>query len=69
MDLPKAFDTINHELLLAKSNAYGFDKNSLQITQDYLSNSWQRTKINTVLVRSLHYLKGQLSGQSYSTYF
>ena len=47
MDLSKAFDTINHELLLAKLNAYVFDKNSLQIIQTYLSNCWQRTKINT----------------------
>ena len=47
MDLLKAFDTINHELLLAKLNAYGFDKNSLEIMRNYLSNHWQRTKINT----------------------
>ena len=47
MDLPKAFDTINHELLLSKLNAYGFDKNSLEIMRNYLSNHWQRTKINT----------------------
>ena len=26
MDLPKAFDTINHKLLLANFNAYGFSK-------------------------------------------
>ena len=42
MDLSKAFDTINHELLLAKLNAYGFDKNALEIMRNYLSNHWQR---------------------------
>ena len=29
LDLPKGYDTINHELLLAKLNVYSFDKNSL----------------------------------------
>ena len=47
MDLSKAFDTINHELLLAKLNAYGFDKNSLEILRNYLNIRWQSTKINT----------------------
>ena len=46
MDLSKAFDTINHELLLAKLNAHGLDKNSLELMRNYLSNHWQRTKIN-----------------------
>ena len=46
MDLSKAFHPINHKLLLAKLNAYGFDKNSLEIMWNYLSNRWQRTKIH-----------------------
>ena len=47
MDLSKAFDTINHELLIAKLGAYGFSKSALKILYDYLSDRWQRTKINT----------------------
>ena len=47
MDLSKAFDTLNHDLLLAKLHAYGFDKNALEMINSYLSNRWQRTKINT----------------------
>ena len=47
MDLSKAFDTINHELLIAKLEAYGFDSCALEIVQSYLSDRWQRTKVNT----------------------
>ena len=47
MDLSKAFDTINHELLLVKLHAYGFSKSSLQIIFSYLSEQWQHVKINS----------------------
>ena len=47
MDLSKAFDTIHHELLVAKLGAYGFDNSALTIILNYLGDRWQRTKINT----------------------
>jgi hypothetical protein len=46
MDLSKAFDCMNHELLLAKLYAYGFSKNSIKTINSYLKNRWQRVKIN-----------------------
>ena len=46
MDLSKAFDTINYELLIAKLHAHGFSKKSLDLILDYLSDRWQRTKIS-----------------------
>ena len=48
MDLSKAFDPINHPLLLAKLHAYGFSKQSLAIICSYLSNRKQRIKIYNV---------------------
>ena len=46
MDLSKAFDTINHQLLIAKLHAYGFSEDSLELILDYLTGRWYRTKIN-----------------------
>ena len=45
-DLSKAFDCLNHNLLLAKMDAYGFDKSALLFIQDYLNKRKQRTKVN-----------------------
>ena len=42
----KAFDTINHELLLAKLHAYGFSVHLFLVLSSYLSNRKQRVKTN-----------------------
>ena len=47
MDLSKAYDCLPHDLLVAKFEAYGIDKNGLTLIYDYLSNRKQRTKINS----------------------
>ena len=47
MDLSKAFDTLNHDLLITKLNAYCFDKNALLLINSYLADRWQRIKINS----------------------
>ena len=47
MDLSKAFDTINHKLLIAKLHAYGVIRESLLIIISYLSDHWQHVKIDS----------------------
>ena len=47
MDFSKAFDTSYHDLLIAKLHAYGFTRESLILIKSYLTNRWQRTKVNT----------------------
>ena len=45
-DQSKAFDCLRHDLLIAKLEAYGFDKSALLFIQDYLKSRKQRTKVN-----------------------
>ena len=45
-DLSKAFDCLNHELLIAKLNAYGFTLPVLKLIHNYLSNRKQRVQVN-----------------------
>ena len=47
MVLSKAFDTLNHNLLMAKLHAYVFSTESLKLIKSYLTNRLQRTKVNT----------------------
>ena len=46
IDLSKAFDCINHELLIAKLETYSSDHKSLTYIYSYLSDRKQRTKVN-----------------------
>ena len=45
-DLSKAFDCLDHALVIAKRNAYDFSLPALKLVHDYLSNRKQRTKVN-----------------------
>ena len=38
IDLSKGFDTLNHELLIAKLHAYGFDQSPQKLLHSYFSN-------------------------------
>jgi len=44
LDLSKAFDTIDHELLLLKLHYYNFSQDSLNLLKNYLSNRYTITK-------------------------
>ena len=46
IDLSKAFDTLNHDLLIAKLEAYGFSVNSLSYIHSYLNKRLQKTNVN-----------------------
>ena len=47
MDLSKTFNTINHDLLIAKLHVFRFSKEPLKLIKSYLTKRWQRTKLNT----------------------
>ena len=47
MNFSKAFDTINHSLLMAKLKANGFSDQALSLFQSYICKRFQRSVINS----------------------
>ena len=61
-DLSKAFDCLDHELVIVKLNAYGFSLTALKLVHNYLSNRKQRSKINSTYSSLLKILFGVPQG-------
>ena len=61
-DLSKAFDCLDHELLIAKLNVHGFSLIALKLVHNYLSNRKQRTKINSTYSSLLEIIFGVPQG-------
>ena len=47
MDSSKAYDYVNHDLIIAKLQAYGVGVNSLRLIQNYLSQRKQKGKVGS----------------------
>ena len=58
MDPSKTFDTINHNLIIAKLKAYGFSGEALNFNPSYLKNRKQRVQINN----RFSFKKGAIAG-------
>ena len=53
IDLSKAYDCIQHDLLLAKLEAYGFSKRAITFLNSYLKGRKQRVKIGSAFSKWL----------------
>ena len=64
MDLSKGFGTLNHKLFIAKLHAYSLTRDSFKLINDhdYLSNRYQRIKINKCSWGWIEFLQGVPQG-------
>ena len=64
MDLSKTFKRINHQLLIAKLNAYGFSEPSLKLINNYLQDRLQHIKINSTFSEWSELIQGVPQGSA-----
>ena len=64
IDLKKAFDTIDHDILLRKLQIYGVDQSSLKWFQSYLSGRSQKCNVNGCLSSSVPVAYGVPQGSN-----
>ena len=62
MDLSKAFDSVPHDLLIAKMHAYGFDLDTLVLFFSYLKNRKQGVKVNNKIDNFMTLISGVPQG-------
>ena len=66
-DLSKAFDCLDHELLITKLSAYVFSLPALTLINDYLSNRRQRTRIGNSFIDWFEVILGVPQGSILGT--
>lgn len=74
LDLKKAFDLVDHSILLKKLSDYNFSSSSLKMIESYLSDRQQRVKLNSDSISQLTFITsgvpqgGILSATLFSLY-
>ena len=66
IDLEKAFDTVNHDILIQKLSYYGFRGNSQKLIKSFLTNRKQYVSINGFESEKLDVTCGFLRGQPWA---
>lgn len=62
LDFSKAFDTINHALLLAKLKYYGFSRQAINLVESYFFNRFQRIVCNNASSEQVQIYSGVPQG-------
>lgn len=62
LDLSKAFDLMDHDILNKKLELYGLSGKALDVFRNYLTSRSQRVRINGVLSEPLHVVRGVPQG-------